>query len=57
MIDFAVIAVIVVIIAAALGYIRKAKKNGAKCIGCPVQGGCAGKDSATGCNCGCGTKE
>lgn len=39
-----VIAVIVVILGLAIGYIIKAKKSGAKCIGCP---------SGKSCSCGC----
>ncbi len=46
MIDLILIAVLVVIIAAAGGYIYKAKKNGQKCIGCPA-----------GCSCGTGGSE
>lgn len=40
MMDFILIAVILLIVAAAAGYVIKAKKSGAKCIGCPVEGGC-----------------
>ena len=43
---FIVAAVLTVILGLAIRYIYKAKKNGAKCIGCP-EGGCSG-------NCGCG---
>ena len=43
------IAVLVAIIGAAGRYVYRAKKSGAKCIGCPVEGGCSGK-----CGCGCG---
>ena len=53
MADFAIMAVILVIMAVALGYIVKAKKSGAKCIGCPVQGGCGNRNGVSGCNCGC----
>ena len=49
MIDFIIIAIILAILAGAAAYIYKAKKSGAKCIGCPVEGGCSGK-----CGCGCG---
>ena len=46
---------IVLILGGAIGYIAKAKKSGAKCIGCP--GGCScGKrcgQNACGCH-GCG---
>ena len=47
MVDYIVIAILVVVIAAAGRYIYKAKKSGRKCIGCP-DGGCC-SDS-----CGCG---
>ena len=49
MIDYIVIGILVVIIAAAALYVYKAKKSGKKCIGCP-----------DGCSCGksccCGDK-
>lgn len=48
-----IIAVVVVIVALAGRYIYKAKKSGAKCIGCGVEG-CSGKSGNTsGCGCGC----
>ena len=37
-----VIAVLVVILGTAVGYIIKAKKNGKKCIGCPHCDSCNG---------------
>ena len=40
MMDLVIIAVVAVILAAAGGYIYKAKKSGAKCVGCP-SGGCS----------------
>ena len=47
--------ILILIIAAIVGgagaYIYKAKKSGAKCIGCPAQGGCSA------CSCGCGSEE
>ena len=46
MTDLIVIAVLVVIVGFAARYVYKAKKSGAKCIGCSVEGGCSGK-----CNC------
>jgi len=57
--DFIVIAILVVLIGSAIAYIVKAKKNGAKCIGCPAGGTCSGKaNEASGCGCGCsGHKE
>lgn len=47
-----IIAVVALIVAAAGRYIYKAKKSGAKCIGCP-SGGC---NCSGGC-CGCGEKD
>ena len=44
MTDVIVIAVLAVILGAAVRYIYKAKKSGAKCIGCPVSA-CSGKCS------------
>ncbi len=47
--ETAIVAVIlVVIVGLAVRYIYKAKKSGAKCIGCPDGGSCSG------CGCGCG---
>ena len=43
MIDLLLIAALVLIVGAAGWYVYKAKKNGAKCIGCPAAGGCSGK--------------
>ena len=42
MTDLIIVAILVVICGGAVGYIYKAKKNGAKCIGCPAggSGGC-----------------
>ena len=46
MTDIVVVAVIVAIIAGASFYIYKAKKNGAKCIGCPHSKECGGMCSS-----------
>ena len=43
MIDIVILTVLVLIVGAAGRYVYKAKKSGAKCIGCPVAGGCSGK--------------
>ena len=45
MINFVLVFLIGAILGLAIGYIRKAKKRGAKCIGCPHTGSCS---------CGCG---
>ena len=42
MADFIIIAVIVLIVGAAAGYIYREKKRGAKCIGCPSAKTCGG---------------
>ena len=55
MTDIVIIAIVLVVVGAAARYIYKAKKNGAKCIGCAVgKGGChcSGAEGA-GCGCGC----
>ena len=49
-----IVAVIVLaILGAACLYIYKAKKSGAKCIGCPAGGGCASHGKGHTCGCGC----
>ena len=49
--NFIVIAVIVVILGCAIGYIIKAKKKGAKCVGCPYAETCGkGKNNCDSCN-------
>ncbi len=42
MIDRILIAVLAVVLIAAGRYVYRAKKRGAKCIGCPMQDGCCG---------------
>ena len=55
MANLIIVAILAVILFAAIRYIYKAKKSGAKCIGCSVEGGCAQKGG--GCGCGCGSNE
>ena len=43
MTDLIVTAVLVIVIGCAAGYVYKAKKSGAKCIGCPHAKECSGK--------------
>ncbi len=43
-------AVIGLIVGAAAGYVRKAKKQGVKCVGCPDAKRCSG--NCSGCACG-----
>ena len=47
MTDLIVIAILAVVLGSAIRYMVKAKKSGARCIGCPA-GGCSS------CSCGCG---
>ena len=49
--DIIIVAVILVIVLLAGGYIYKAKKSGKKCIGCPDSGSCSSH------SCGCGSEE
>ena len=51
--NFVVAVILAVILGLAIRYIYKAKKSGAKCIGCPE--GCSSKNC--GCCCGCAGKE
>lgn len=52
MTDIIIVAVIVVIVGLAAGYIIRAKKSGQKCIGCPSSKECGSKN----CSCGCSDK-
>lgn len=52
--DLIVIAVIVLIIGVAVWYIRREKRKGVQCVGCPDSKTCAGK--CAGCA-GCGSRE
>ena len=47
MTDLIIIGILLFVVGGAILYIVKAKKNGAKCIGCPASGTCGKK----GCNC------
>lgn len=53
-VDYVIIAVVAAVIGGAVLYIRKAKKSGKKCIGCPSSGSsCSGHCAGcTGCSCG-----
>ena len=48
MADFIVIAVVAAIVGGASAYIYKAKKNGARCVGCSSAGQCG---RVSGCSC------
>ena len=45
MINFVLVLIIIVIVGGALAYIRKEKKRGVRCVGCPSGGTCGGKCS------------
>ena len=53
-----IIAVVGLIVGCAAGYIRKQKKRGVKCIGCPdgskCSGSCSGCGNCGSCGCNCG---
>lgn len=53
--DILIVAVLLVIVGIAAGYIIKEKRNGAKCIGCPSSKNCAHK--CAGCNGQCSDKK
>lgn len=52
MIDYIVLAILVILIAAAGYYVYRAKKSGKKCIGCPDGCSCCAKKRNTPCGCG-----
>ena len=51
--NFAIIAIVVLIIGSAFSYIRKEKKKGVHCIGCPNAATCSGKCAGCSGNCSC----
>ena len=52
MADMIVIAILLIVVGSAVAYIRKEKKRGAVCIGCPHAGSCGGHAHKTGHVCG-----
>ena len=52
MVDILIVAVILAILGGAAFYIYKAKKSGAKCIGCPHAKTCRGNCGSCSCHCG-----
>lgn len=56
-VDWVILGVVLAIGSAALWYIYRAKKKGAKCIGCPDSGACGAKGlcGSCGCSCACNT--
>ena len=54
-VDYLILAVIVLILGSVILFIRRQKKKGVKCIGCPDAKTCSGKCSGCSGNCGgCG---
>ncbi len=51
--DIIVIAIVVVVLGLAIGYIVRQKRSGAKCIGCAHSKTC----SSGSCSCGCGEQK
>ena len=49
MVDIVVTLVLVLLLGGALWYIRKEKKRGVACIGCPAAGTCAKRKNGNGC--------
>ena len=41
MADIIAVVILLILVGCASAYIIKAKKNGAKCIGCPARGNCS----------------
>lgn len=56
LIDVVIVAVIALILGAVIFYIRRAKKKGVKCIGCPSGSTCSGNCSGCDGKCQCGSK-
>lgn len=48
--DVIIVIVLAVILVAALAYMRKEKKRGATCIGCPDAGACAKRRNGDACS-------
>ncbi len=52
--NIVIILILIVILGSACLYIVKAKRNGEKCIGCPMSKQCSTKNhKETECTCGC----
>lgn len=50
MLDFIVLGILILIVGAAILYIRKEKKKGVRCIGCPAAGNCPHSGNCNGKN-------
>jgi hypothetical protein len=57
MTDFLILAVVAAIVTASILYIRKQKKSGAKCIGCPHSRSCSGNCGSCSDSCTCHNKK
>ena len=57
-VDYIIIAIVVLILGLAVWFIRKSRKSGKKCIGCPDSGSCSGgcSGNCAGCAGGCKMK-
>ena len=53
MVNFILALIIIAIVSGAIAYIRKEKKRGVRCVGCPDGGTCGGNCGGCGDNCGC----
>ena len=51
MADLIVGGILVAIVAAAALYIRKEKKKGVRCVGCPSAGTCGKQSDSSSCSC------
>ena len=57
MVDLIIVLIVIAILSMAIAYIRKAKKSGVKCIGCPAAGKCRHGGLSDGCSCGTANKK
>ena len=54
MTDLIIVAILAVVLGFAARYVYKAKKSGAKCIGCPDGSRCSGNCAGCSGSCSCG---
>jgi len=52
LVDILIIAVVAAVVGLVIFYIRRAKKKGVHCIGCPDSGSCSGSCGHCSGNCG-----
>ena len=48
--NFVVVIVLLAVVGLAVGYIRREKKRGVKCVGCPYANECAARRNGEGCS-------